>query len=381
MNIDALTMAVPRFRLPMVPQRNAELLTELQALGMRWEGESGLSRVGGAGPSDHKAVRLLGQTIMVPIFTHASHDSPFAARPLGPGTARLEVGGEPIAELSFPPEPAFYRLRTADGVPYWKIATLHAEDVLATTVLQSCIRYARAATACRFCAIGRSLAAGATIPRKTPKQLAEVARAAVDLSGVRHMVLTTGTPPTPDRGAALLTESCEAIASAAPLPMQVQCEPPEDFAWFRRLRDAGAGTLGMHLEAVTESVRREMLPGKAEISIERYFEAFDAAVEVFGVGQVTTYVLAGLGDPPQAIEAMAERLVRHGVYPFVVPFVPISGTPLEFYPPMPPDVLAPLLSRVADIVARGGLRSDRQRAGCGRCGACSTLRAREERVT
>ncbi len=50
---------------------------------------------------------------------------------------------------------------------------------------------------------------------------------------------------------------------------------------------------------------------------------------VFGRGQVSTYILAGLGDAPEAILAMAERLVGMGVYPFVVPFVPISGTPLE----------------------------------------------------
>ena len=29
---------------------------------------------------------------------------------------------------------------------------------------------------------------------------------------------------------------------------------------------------------------------------------------------------------------MAERLISLGVYPFVVPFVPISGTPLESHP-------------------------------------------------
>ena len=47
---------------------------------------------------------------------------------------------------------------------------------------------------CQFCAIGQSLAAGRTIERKTPAQLAEVAKAAVALDGVKHMVMTTGTP-------------------------------------------------------------------------------------------------------------------------------------------------------------------------------------------
>ena len=76
--------------------------------------------------------------------------------------------------------------------------------MLATTVLQTCIRYQSRTKTCQFCAIGQSLAAGRTIERKTPAQLAEVAKAAVELDGVKHMVMTTGTPPGGDRGAAIL---------------------------------------------------------------------------------------------------------------------------------------------------------------------------------
>ena len=50
-----------------------------------------------------------------------------------------------------------------------------------------------------------------------------------------------------------------------------------------------------------------------------------AAVEVFGRGQVSTYLIAGLGDSPDALVAMAETLLALGVYPFVVPFVPHRG--------------------------------------------------------
>ena len=89
--------------------------------------------------------------------------------------------------------PRFYDLRTVDGVSYEQIARLHGADVLATTVLQTCIRYAEDQR-CRFCSIEASLAAGSTIAVKRPDQLAEVAAAAVRLDGVRQMVMTTGTP-------------------------------------------------------------------------------------------------------------------------------------------------------------------------------------------
>jgi radical SAM protein (TIGR04043 family) len=360
-----------------------ELASELQALGMRWLDTRGpgLSRHGGAGPSDHKAVTLGDQTVMVPIFTHASHASPYEAE-VSPGgrTAWLVHNGTRVAELDFPQTPRFYALTTAEGIPYWKIATLHAKDVLATTVLQTCTRYGNRATSCQFCAIGQSLAKKATIAEKTPAMLAEVARAARDLDGVTHVVLTTGTPATPDRGASLLAECARAVKEAAGLAVQAQCEPPDDFNWFEVLARAGVDSLGMHLEAVTEPVRHRIMPGKAEIPLFAYFKAFERAVGVFGRGQVSTYILAGLGDSRSELLDACERLIELGVYPFVVPFVPIAGTPLEHHPPPAPEFIRDVLSELALLLARRGMRSTDIKAGCGRCGACSSLRAREATV-
>jgi radical SAM protein (TIGR04043 family) len=358
----------------------SELASELQTLGMRWVDPDGpgLSRSGGAGPSDHKAVTLAGTTVMVPIFTHASRRSPFVVEVRqGSASARLSRDGRFVAEVTFPRQPRFYARSTADGIPYWKIATLHAEDVLATTVLQTCTRYGNRATSCQFCAIGQSLVRRSTVAEKTPEMLAEVARAAVELDGVQHAVLTTGTPATPDRGAAVLAAATRAIKDAVPLPVQAQCEPPDDFSWFERLRAAGVDSLGLHLEAVTDEVRKRIMPGKAEVPVAVYLDAFRHAVGVFGRGQVSTYILAGLGDGSADILRMCERLILLGVYPFVVPFVPIAGTPLEGHPAPAPDFMRALLSQVAVLLERARLESSSIKAGCGRCGACSSLRARE----
>lgn len=338
----------------------------------------GLSRIGGAGPSDHKAITIDQQTIMVPIFTHSSEVSPYSARMHSTGAgATLERDGVAICEVSFPPTPRFYGRSTQEGVPYWKIATLHARDVLATTVLQTCTRFGHRDTSCQFCAIGQSLAAKRTIAEKTPEQLAEVARAAVELDGVKHLVMTTGTPKTSDRGADVLSRCARAVKAVVDLPIQAQCEPPDDFNWFRILRDAGVDSLGLHLEAVTERVRRQIMPGKAEVSVERYFEAFEAAVEIFGRAQVSTYILAGLGDTEEEIVSVAERLIRVGVYPFVVPFVPISGTPLENHPQPDGLMVSRVLDAIGELLDQHRMSSTEIKAGCGRCGACSTLRSRE----
>jgi radical SAM protein (TIGR04043 family) len=352
------------------------LINELQSFGVRLvdPGAGAASRRGGAGPSDHKAVTIDGMTVMVPVHNAPAFESPYLAeKPDASGRSRIVRDGREVGEISFPLQPRFYSLKTADGIPYSKIAVLHGRDVLATTVLQTCVRFQSRAKTCQFCAIGQSLAAGRTVERKTPAQLAEVAKAAVELDGVKHMVMTTGTPPGKDRGAAILSESAAAVKAAVDLPIQVQCEPPDDDAWFRRLRDSGADALGMHLEAVSDRVRRRIMPGKAQIPVERYFSAFEAAAPVFGRGQVSTYILAGLGDTAEEILAVCRRLVALGVYPFVVPFVPISGTPLESHPSPTPAFMHSILEPLARMLVDGGLKSAEVKAGCAKCGACSSL--------
>lgn len=366
---------------PLAPAGDARaLMTELQSQGLRLVDPTAgaASRRGGAGPSDHKAVSVDGVTLMVPVHTSTAFNSPFVAdAPDAQGVSVLRRGSIPIASVRFPAQPRFYGLSTADGIPYQQIATLHGADVLATTVLQTCIRYESRRKACKFCAIGQSLAAGRTIAHKTPAQLAEVAKAAVELDGVKHMVMTTGTPPTPDRGALVLCESAAAIRAAVDLPLQAQCEPPDNDRWFARLKEAGVDTLGMHLEVVGDELRQRILPGKAEVPMSRYWDAFEAAVAVFGRGQVSTYLLAGLGDSADTLLRTSQRLLDMGVYPFVVPFVPISGTPLEDYPAPPPEFMRSVLEPLGAMVTAAGMRASDIKAGCGKCAACSTLSSYE----
>jgi radical SAM protein (TIGR04043 family) len=366
------------------------LMADLQAAGIAIDDGSGAAsagRRGGAGPSDHRAVSLGNATLMVPM--RSAGQSPYRLRVLSgspslpaadtaPSRAWILRGDDLLAEVSLPPTARFYALSTADGIPYSKIALLHARRVLASTVLQSCVRYADRARACQFCAIGTSLKEGRTLARKTPAQLAEVAEAAVRLDGVEQLVLTTGTPATADRGAAHLAACAAAVKAAVPsLPIQVQCEPPDDFAWFARLRDAGADALGMHLEAVEPAVRAAVMPGKAEVPVERYLDAFTAAVAVFGRGQVSTYLLAGLGDHPASLLAMAERLCALGVYPFLVPFTPIAGTPMAGHAPPASATMQSLYAEVARLLRVHGLSSAEMKAGCAKCGACSALSSYE----
>ena len=366
--------------LTLISMLAAEIITDLQTHGIRLlnPGVGADSRRGGAGPTDHKALTIDGLTVMIPVHTATAFESPYVVdAPDKKGTARVFKNGEFISEIYFPKKARFLDLSTADGVPYGQIAQLHSKDVLATTVLQTCIRYKSRQKTCKFCAIGQSLAAGRTIAHKTPAQLAEVARAAFLLDSVKHMVMTTGTPPGEDRGAKILSECAAAIRSAVDLPLQAQCEPPQDNLWHNRMKEAGVDSLGMHLEVVNPVLRKKIMPGKSQVPIEKYFESFSYAVDIFGWGQVSTYILAGLGDTVEEILEICERLTSIGVYPFVVPFVPVSGTPMESHSPPTPNFMRSVLKPLAEMIQKFDMGSEKIKAGCGRCGACSALSAFE----
>ena len=326
-------------------------------------------RPAGAGPSDDGHVVLDGVNATFPI----NSASPYAVRDGRVWLGETDTG----VTLDLVRRPRFYELSTADGVPYRQIALLHGKDVLATTVVQTCIRYDES-TRCRFCSIEESLRAGATIAAKTPAQLAEVAEAAVRLDGVKQMVMTTGTTTGRDRGARNLVRSVKAVLAAVPgLPIQVQIEPPGELSVLTELRDAGATSIGIHIESLDDAVRRKWMPGKSTVSLAEYETAWDEAVRVFGRNRVSTYLLIGMGEDPDELVAGAGRLIERGVYPFVVPLRPMLGTLARADGVTAPDpaVVRDVTARVAALLADADMRGADQGAGCAACGACSLLSA------
>ena len=141
---------------------------DLALLGFR--GRPPVSRTAGAGPSADGHLVIDGLNAAIP----RNPQSPFVFD----GTRVLLDGVDTGLDVEVIDRPRFYDLTTEDGVPYEKLARLHGRNVLATTVVQTCIRYAEDQR-CRFCTIEESLRSGATTAVKRPAELAAVAEAAV----------------------------------------------------------------------------------------------------------------------------------------------------------------------------------------------------------
>jgi len=359
----------PSVAAPVVTPELGQLITELQSKGLRVE-RPFETRRGGAGPADAGMIWVEGVAVTVPVGASYVAGSPFVLRREDEGWGIYRDGAR-VATADPLERPRFYDLATADGIPYWKIALLHL-DSLASTVLQTCT-YWGTSDQCTFCGIELSLQADRTIAVKRPDQLAEVAVAAKELDQVVDVTLTTGSTAAPDRGARYLGRCARAIKQATGLPIEGQFEPPADLGVLDEVHDDGLDSVGMHVESFDPEVLARIAPGKARTGIDGYFRAWERAVEVFGAGQVSTYVILGMGEDPEVTVDGCRRAVDIGVYPFVVPLRPVPGSLMGDCMPPSADYMDRVYRQVAPYLVARGLGSGDVRAGCARCQACSAI--------
>ena len=351
----------------------SSLIMDVQARGLRVEADME-RRSGGAGPTDAGMLWIEGYPVTAPTANATSSNSPYLlkAEDDGYGIYRDEVR---VASARAEQRPRFYDLTTADGIPYEKIALLHL-DSLASTVVQTCAYWGND-DQCTFCGIGLSLESGRTIVKKTPAMLAEVAVAARDLDGAVDATLTTGSSRGVDRGARYVGRCGQAVKEASGLPVEVQFEPPLDLNVINEVGDMGIDSVGIHVETFDPQVLARVAPAKAASGIESYFAAWERAVKVFGEGQVSTYVILGMGEDPEITIQGARRAIDIGVYPFVVPLKPVAGSLMADWPSPSREYVEPIYRRIQAYMTLRGMNSGTAKAGCARCQACSGLKSLE----
>jgi biotin synthase-related radical SAM superfamily protein len=135
----------------------------------------------------------------------------------------------------------------------------------------------------------------------------------------------------------------------------------------------GVDAVGIHIESFDPAVLARVAPGKFRTGIERYFRTWERAVELFGEGRVSTYVILGMGEDPDLTITGCQRAIDIGVYPFVVPLRPVAGSLMQDVPAPSREYTEPIYRKVAGFLAARGLGADTAVAGCARCQACSSL--------
>jgi radical SAM protein (TIGR04043 family) len=163
------------------------------------------------------------------------------------------------------------------------------------------------------------------------------------------------------------------IKQQSGLPVHIQICPPESGAMLKKLHAAGADTVGIHIETFCMETLERVAPAKARYGLARYLSAWEQAVGLFGKNQVSSFLIAGLGDSVSSLIDGARQLCSMGVFPYVLPLRPVPGTPLEHTRPPAAAEMTELYEAVAVLLKEHGLSTRASRAGCVRCGACSCL--------
>lgn len=286
----------------------------------------------------------------------------------------LQWGDEEI-DVNIPPRPRFYD-DVCSGVPMRHIALRHGVDVLASTIYQRC-HLMEEGVGCKFCGIELSLQYGHTIERKTAEMMAEVAERAWIYGDATHVTLTMGALASEREGIEMMKEVCAAIKEVTPMPVHVQILPPENLSL---LDDIPCDTIGIHLETFDEEVMKHITPGKWMIGRHRFMKALQRAVELFGESQVSTFVLLGIGERRDVTLGGCKKLCEMGIIPYIVPFRPIQNTEMSDSPPPTPSYTEGMMREVASMIRDHGVRLEKNRAGCVRCGGCSPIREFVEEV-
>ncbi|TFG77352.1 MAG: MSMEG_0568 family radical SAM protein [Thermodesulfobacteriales bacterium] len=347
------------------------LKVELQSLGLRIPDTKGI-RSGGAGPTGGIHLKILPDgEANIPVMGDFVKYSPYYLDEINgeywifkDDVALVQV--EPMGNAKFADH------KTSAGVSMQKMGILHCPTTFATTLLQTC-EFWRDERKCQFCGIELTLKDRSTVGFKNAKSLVETIKLAKELDGISNIVFTSGVAPDENKALAKYAEICSEVKKGTGLPIQLQIIPPEDFSWFQKLKDSGVDAVGIHIETFDPEVFERVTPGKAKIGFNRYVESWKEAVRVFGRWQVSTYVLVGMGEDLQTVIDGAALCAELGVYPFIVPFRPVAGTPMENVKPPSPEIMEYVYREAAKIMSQYDHAAKSSIAGCVSCGECSAL--------
>ncbi|MBU2560385.1 radical SAM protein [archaeon] len=295
--------------------------------------------------------------------------SPFEIREQNGGHAIFD-DGEFFTKVTIPPKPGFLEKTTSEGVPMYRLGELIFTGNFSLMVNQECFFW-KTGKQCCFCTVGKQ----DFLKTKTPEQIVEAVGAGVGEGVIKRVNISTGWQDGPDLGIACVAEVIKKVKEHFDLPVSASdILPPEDEKYLERLFEAGADSLMINIECFDGAVRKKALPGKGEISLERYRRAFEKAVSLFDDNQVASRIFAGLGESDESIFEGSEYIADLGVIPYLTPVHPATGSRLDGQKPPGAERMTGLYLGVSKIIKEHGLDPFAVRAGMVPSGGESALK-------
>lgn len=279
----------------------------------------------------------------------------------------IKKNGEKIFRAEIIYDPPWYFLKLKNGKPITAVLQSHGKDVLTSCLSSFCI-FSASGEGCKFCAINSSLAG-----TNSPFELEEAIEILFSKGfSYHHLNLNSGTPRDTDEFINNFSSVIKKVKEKFNLRIYLQMCPCENYEILEIMKNSGVDSVSFNLEIFDDELRKEICPGKGKIKKDLYAEWFSRGEKIFGRGNVSSWLIAGL-EPAESTKNGIDFILESGAIPFLTVFRPLKGSPMEDKnPPLPEDVL-PAFEHLYLRLKEKNFPQYFSKTGCVNCDCCSIL--------
>ena len=307
-----------------------------EGVGTTWKEDQGVFHynpsAGQRQPRQPPHSALLPHGLYTPLYLDPQ--SPFVLR-REKGTMYLYLEDLRLFPIELEKRPDYYARTTSTGVAMANIGPHRLQRQLLLEYNAYC-RYFSDNTQCLFCGIIAEKPLHHGHYKRyfvaSPEEVGEVGEAAFADGSASEVQITGGVLPDRleveyilDVGRVLQQRlGVDTIPGS-----QAVLVPPTKMEELEDIKAAGWQGVAMNLEVWDPRLWPGIAPGKAAThSREKWLEALERAVELFGEGQVASVLIAGL-EPKESHWEGVEWMAQRGIYGVPIPWNPTPGSPLE----------------------------------------------------
>ena len=237
-------------------------------------------------------------------------------------------------------------------------------DALPTTIYMLTYKRGKCSASCAFCPQSKTSSGRADMLSRviwpefpTEEVVARIAEAHKK-GNVQRVCIQALNYPNIQRDLINITTSIRATCG---IPISVSCQPLSQKK-IQALAEAGVNRISVALDAATEKLFDEVKGASAggPYRWRNHLKSLEEAVQIFGRNNVSTHLIAGLGDQEEDFVKLIQKCVDMGVYPAVFAFTPVPGTIMEHKSP-PPIVTYRKLQLAQYLITHGLIRYEKMR--------------------
>ncbi|MDO8602517.1 MAG: hypothetical protein Q7O04_01555 [Candidatus Omnitrophota bacterium] len=286
-----------------------------------------------------------GLYVNIPIEEHFVAKTPYVLLKNNSGYF-IKEGNEVICKVKLPPKPKFYDKKTSSGKIMSRIGVMQG-TYLGIYSARICEFWRMTPSVnCKFCSVGLNV--GRTEEyEKSIEDVLETIKAAREEEKITFIHFNTGYLFGEELD--MLEPYIKRVKKETGLLVGVQCPPNSNLSRYNHLKEIGVDHISFCLEVNNPKRFEEICPGKYKhIGQNKYWQAIEYCIKIFGRGRVAGEIIAGLEDSHDTINAI-ENFAKIGAVSTVCIFRPCLGTALENSNPPEPQDMIPVFKRMYEV--------------------------------